>query len=201
MRDKGPCDAEYSRIADKRSIQKFRQLAVIAGGQVGADFTDLLFDQMIVVDQPFCRGCDGASLVDSSGAPSVGVEQRYGIVGQSSRERRASRRGRRYRLCDGEATCMLLETFHAEQLFANRLAIIPRQRGRRTPVDAANKPLQSDLSPAPWAQRDNSIDAELGEENRNGDTSEKTSWACIWERRQRIASRRRDERLARFTRC
>ena len=38
---------------------------------------------------------------------------------------------------------MLLETFDAEQLFANRFAVIPRERRRRTSEDPANKRLQS----------------------------------------------------------
>src|SRR5258708_22743279 len=51
---------------------------------------------------------------------------------------------------------MLLDTFDAEQFFANRLAIIPGKLRRRTSEDAAHKRLQGDLSSAPLAQRNTS---------------------------------------------
>ena len=82
MGDKSPRDPEHPRISGERAVQQFRELPVVAERQIGADFADLLFNQMIIVDQPFRRRRDCVPLVDGRRAPSIGVQQRCGIVGK-----------------------------------------------------------------------------------------------------------------------
>ena len=50
--DEGPGEAEHARIAGERTVGQLRQLPIVAGRQIGADFANLPFDEVIVVDQP-----------------------------------------------------------------------------------------------------------------------------------------------------
>ena len=83
--DEGPGEAEHPRISGERAVGQLRQLPIIAGRQSGADFANLPFDEIIVVDQPFSRRRDGAALIDRSG------DQR----GRRRAERRRCRRAGR----------------------------------------------------------------------------------------------------------
>ena len=58
MGHEGPGHAEHAGIADQRTAAQLGKLAVVARRQVGADFADLLFDEMVVVEQPFRGGRD-----------------------------------------------------------------------------------------------------------------------------------------------
>ena len=48
--DTGPRDAEDTGIADERTVGELRQLPIEARRQIAADFADLLFDQMVIVE-------------------------------------------------------------------------------------------------------------------------------------------------------
>ena len=117
--DEGPGQAEHPRISRERPVGELRQLPIIAGRQGGADFANLPFDEVVVVDQPFGRRRDGAALVDRSGDRAVGVEQYGSVVGEPVGQRMTPGRLRRDRLRDREASRVLLQAFDAEQLLAN----------------------------------------------------------------------------------
>ena len=71
--DEGPGQAEHARISGERSVGQLRQLPVVAGRQIGADFANLPFDEMIVVDQPFRRRRDRVPFVDRPGDGAIGM--------------------------------------------------------------------------------------------------------------------------------
>ena len=121
MRDKGPGDTEYARIALERPIRKFRQLTVEAAREIVADFANLLLDYMKVFDQPFSRGRDGTFLTNCDGDRAIRVEQNPTVFPQPCRQSPSSVRPRRDRLGAGEALSMLLEALDAEQFRANPL--------------------------------------------------------------------------------
>ena len=62
--DKGPGHAEHPRISGERPVGELGQLPVVARRQIVADLADLLFDDVIVVDQPFRRRRDRASFLE-----------------------------------------------------------------------------------------------------------------------------------------
>ncbi len=65
--DEGPGHAEHPRVSDERPVHQLRQLPIVAGRQRGADFANLALDEVVVVDQPFGRRCDGAAFIDRFG--------------------------------------------------------------------------------------------------------------------------------------
>jgi hypothetical protein len=75
MRDEGPGDAEDPWIASQRSVGQLRQLTIVAGRQVVADLANLLFDEVIVVEQPLAGRRDRTALPDRAGDRAIGAEQ------------------------------------------------------------------------------------------------------------------------------
>ena len=75
MGDKGPGHAEDARIAGEGPGRELRQLTVVARRQVGANFADLLFDDVVVVEQPFGGGRDGGTGGDRFGDVAIRFEQ------------------------------------------------------------------------------------------------------------------------------
>ena len=75
VRDERPGDAEYARIALQRSVGKLGQLTIEAARKVVADFANLLFDYVKIIDQPLGGGCDRAFLADRGCDRSIGIEQ------------------------------------------------------------------------------------------------------------------------------
>ena len=114
MRNESPGEAEHPRIAGERAIDQLRQLAVIAGRQGGVDFTDLPLDEVIVVDQPFGGGGDGAARLDRGGDGAVGFEQGGGVVCEASGQCLAPGRLWCDRLGRREAAGVLLPALDAE---------------------------------------------------------------------------------------
>ena len=136
--DEGPGQAEHPRISGERPVGQLRQLPIVAGRQRGADFANLPFDEIIVVDQPFSRWRDGAALIDRFGYHAIGVEQYGAIVGEPAGQRVALDRLRRDRLRDREASRVLLQALDAEQLRTNGFAAMPgrcRQSARPNAVN------------------------------------------------------------------
>ena len=80
--DKSPGEAEHAGISCERAICQLRQLPIIAWRQSGADFADLPFDQIVIVDQPFGSRGNRAALIDCFGDRAVGVEQNGSIIGE-----------------------------------------------------------------------------------------------------------------------
>jgi hypothetical protein len=78
--DEGPGKAEYPRIAGEWSLSQFRQLAIVAGGQVIPNLADLLLDQMVIIEQPFCSRDHTSAVLQLRGARAIGRKQHRGIV-------------------------------------------------------------------------------------------------------------------------
>ena len=128
----GPCHAEDARISGKRPGGELGKLAVIAGRKVGADLADLLLDQMIIVDQPFRGGGDGAALVNGAGDGAIGRQQGRAVFGEPAGQGMAAHMLRGHRLRPREAAGMLFQPIDTEEFVADRLAVAP-QRGRTAP--------------------------------------------------------------------
>ena len=85
MRNKRPCDAKHARIPGKWPIGELGKLSIIPGRQVGTNFTNLLFDKVIIVDQPFRGGCNRPALVGCPDDPAIRVVQRCRVVTEPAR--------------------------------------------------------------------------------------------------------------------
>ena len=114
VRDEGPRQPEHARIAGQRTIGQLWQLPVIAGWQVVTDLTDLRFDDVIVVDKPFCRRRDGAARGDGLRDGTMGVEQRPVVVTQSRGQWPDRDGSRRDGLGGRQAGGVLLQSLGAE---------------------------------------------------------------------------------------
>ena len=125
MSDEGPCDPEHAGVARQRTAAQLGKLAVVARRQVGSNFTNLLFDEVIVVEQPIRRGGDRPALVGGLGEPAIGIEQDAFVMGQAIHERPAGRGRRRNGLVGGKAFRVLLQPFDAEKLAADGIFVIP----------------------------------------------------------------------------
>ena len=83
MRDVGPGQTENAWVAGKGAIGEFRQLAIVAGRQVFDDIADVLFDMMIVIEQPFGCGHDTTAMCHFVGDAAVCLFQRDRVVVQA----------------------------------------------------------------------------------------------------------------------
>ncbi len=144
--DEGPGHTEHAGIACERPVGELRQLPVIAGGEIGADLADLLFDDMKIVDQPFGCGCDRVTGVDGFGDGPVCAEQHGFVVGKAAGQRVPSIRLCCHRLRNSEAPGVLFEALYAEQLFPNRLSAVPKRGARPAPENSGYKTYQWGLS-------------------------------------------------------
>ena len=84
--DVGPSQSEHAGIADERAVREFRQLPIEAGRQILANLADLFFDEVIIIQQPFGRGCDRAAFADGGPDRPIGGEQNGLVVFQSCAE-------------------------------------------------------------------------------------------------------------------
>ena len=125
MGDEGPGDPEYPRVASERPTGELRELPIVARRQIRMDLMDLLFDEVIIVDQPLCCGRYRASVIDRPYGRTVGEEQSRLIVGKSSRQRLSLGRPGRYDLRNGQAARMILKPLNAEQFLANWALAVP----------------------------------------------------------------------------
>ena len=146
VRDEGPGDAEYARIALEWPVGKFRQLTVEAAREVVADFANLFLDYMKVVDQPLGRGRDGAFLADCDGDGAIRFEQDPAVFPQPCRQPSSGGRPRRDRLRSSEALGMLLEALDAEQFRADRLFGVRGKSGGRSLQSAKEHKIHTCLS-------------------------------------------------------
>ena len=128
MGDEGPGDAEHPGIAREWPSGELGELAIVARRQIRMNLMDLLFHEVIIVDQPFRRGRYGATVIDRLYRGTIRVEQRRPVVGESPRQRLPLGRSRRHDLRDRKAARMVLEPLNAEQFLANGALAIPRRR-------------------------------------------------------------------------
>ena len=140
MSDKGPGHAEDLRIAGERSGGQLRQLPIVARWQIVANFADLPFDEMVVVEQPLGGRCNGTTRADRTCDGAIGFEQNRFVVPQSNGEGSPGRRPRGDGLGRCKALGMLLETLDTEELLADGLFVIPWCSLRPAPEGAKNYP-------------------------------------------------------------
>jgi hypothetical protein len=131
-----PVDA---RVARHLAAREPRQLREVAGWQVFFDLTQLIGDDVRVVEQPlFGRRRDVLALRGGSVKPLV----RFAQVGTHRREPRAQRRSRdrhrRLALRDCELARVLGQSLAGEQLPAKARGLVPTCRRRET--DTARSP-------------------------------------------------------------
>ena len=109
------------------------------------DFADLLFDEMVIVDQPLGRRRDRAALVGSLQQRLVGGEQDGAVLRQARGERGRPDRLGRHLLGGGEAARMVLDALGAEQFFANGFGIVPGRGTAREKVQKSQKSLEFEV--------------------------------------------------------
>jgi hypothetical protein len=114
MRDEGPRHAEHPRITGERSGSQLRQLAVVAGRQIVANLADLLFDEVVVVEQPLGGRRDCTTFADRLRDGAISVEENRLVVLQPRGEGSPGRRRRGDRLGRRKALGMLLEALDTE---------------------------------------------------------------------------------------
>jgi hypothetical protein len=139
MGDKGPRHAEHPREAVERSGGQLRQLPVVAGRQIVANLADLLFDQVVVVEQPLGGRGDCATLADRFRDGAIRFAQSRLVVLQSSGQRSPGRRPRGDGLGRRKALGMLLEALDTEELLADGFFVIPWRSLRRVPEGLQNR--------------------------------------------------------------
>jgi hypothetical protein len=150
MSDKGPRHAEHPRIAGERSGRQLRQLPVVTGRQIVTDLPDLLFDEVVVVEQPLGGRRNRTTLADRFGDGAIRFEQNRLVVLQARGEAAPGRRRRRDGLGRREALGMLLEALDTEELLADGFFVIPWRGLGRAPEGPENCRSQlGSCTPAP----------------------------------------------------
>ena len=112
--DERPGDTEDPRIAGQRTAAQLRQLTIISRRQVGADLTDLFFDEMVVVEEPFRGRRDRPALGGRLGDAAIGLEQDLLVLPQPVDETSPRRAFGVDGLAGRQALGMLLEPLDAE---------------------------------------------------------------------------------------
>jgi hypothetical protein len=115
-------------MAGERPLGEIRQLPVKSGRQIQADLANLLFDEVVVVDEPLRRRRNRTPLVDRLRDGAMRREENTGVGGKPLYERMASVRLAPHRLGARQAPRMLFEALGAEELFANGFPAIPERR-------------------------------------------------------------------------
>ncbi len=130
MRDVGPRDPEHARISFQRTLGELGELTVESARQVVANFANLLFDDVKIIDQPFRRRRDRTLLADRARDTPIGLEQHASVVAHPRRHRPAAPRAVRDALRDRQRLAMLFQSFDAEQFRSDRLFCVCETRGR-----------------------------------------------------------------------
>ena len=146
MGDQSPGKAEDPRIARKRPVGQFRQLAIVAGRQIVPDLANLLLDEVVVVEEPLSRRHNAAAVLQLRGARTIGREQDRGIVVEAFMERRDIWRCRCHRLRRREAFGVALEPFDTEELFSYRCGVVPGRRAGAISADISKDRVHQRLS-------------------------------------------------------
>ncbi len=107
MRNKCPGNAEHARVAFEWTRAELGQLPVIACGQIGADLTDLFFDEMVIIHQPFGRGCNGPALADGFGHGAICQQQPRPVIRKPAAKLMHLYLPPRHWLCHGKTAGML----------------------------------------------------------------------------------------------
>ncbi len=80
MRNEGPSYFENPRISLEWAFRQFGKLTVITWRKIGSDFTNLIFREMEIIDQPFGRRCYRALVLNCGCDDTIGVKQGLIVV-------------------------------------------------------------------------------------------------------------------------
>ncbi|WP_225607823.1 hypothetical protein [Pseudomonas sp. PDM21] len=125
VRHEGPGQPEDARVAGERPIGQLGQLPVVARRQVVVDLADLLFDNVVIVQQPLGSRYHTIAPFQLDSASPVGSQQDTGVVIQAHMQRQYTLWRIRHLLCQGQALRVLFEPFDAEEFFSNRCQTVP----------------------------------------------------------------------------
>ncbi len=128
MGDERPGQPIDARIALEGTLGQLRQFSVIAGWQVVVDLAQLFVDDVIIVDQPLRRRCDGVLLADCLGNCTIRFEQHPPVVEHARQQRTTLARRGRDALGFGKALRVLLKPLAAEEFSPNRF--FERRKGK-----------------------------------------------------------------------
>jgi hypothetical protein len=112
------------------------------------NLVDLLFHEMIVIDEPFRCGRNGTTVIDRANGGTIGAEQNGSIIGETRRQKSPLTRPRRHNLRERKTAGVFLEALNAKEFFANGFSVIPRRQTTRAFKGAAQEDFQLDLSAA-----------------------------------------------------
>ena len=127
MRDDCPGYAENAWVTRKRAFDEFWQLAIEARRQVVFDFTNLLIDNVKIVEQPFRRRRDRLTAAGSQYDAAIGRNKHICVVVESRRNWPTLAAPRVDALRFGKTLRVLLQALNTEELRANGL--LRRARG------------------------------------------------------------------------
>jgi hypothetical protein len=127
VRNKGPGYFENPRISLERAFRQFWKLTVIAGREIGSDFSNLIFRKMKIIDQPFRRRGNGSLVRNCVCNDLIGTKQGCIIVANPFRKRSPFLGFRTYGLRPCQALGVLLKALDAEKLFTDCLLAGPRR--------------------------------------------------------------------------
>lgn len=89
--------------------------------EVFADFTELFFDDVEVVEEPLGGGRDGAVLADRVGQRAIDFDEAAAVLLDARQKPLPPPRPRRDAVLGGQRLGVLFEAFEAKQLASNRL--------------------------------------------------------------------------------
>ena len=130
-----PGDAKDPRITREGASRQFGKLPVISGWQIVPDLANLRFDEVIIVEQPFGGGYDAAPAFEFCGTGAIGLEQYGRVVVEPALEGNDARRTRGHDLRGGKAFGVKFKPLDAEQVFPDRLRIVPQRLWRPAAED------------------------------------------------------------------
>ena len=129
MRDNHYGDGINTRITGKIAFGQFWQFTIITLRQIFADFAQLFFDNMKIINQPFGGGRNRVFILNRFGERTISGNQDFPIVFQTRQKFRKKFRLISYFLLFGKRTRKLFKPFDAEQFGADRLFIFRVREG------------------------------------------------------------------------
>ena len=121
MGDVGPGETQDPRVAREVALGQLGELAVVVRGQVVADLSELLVDDVEVVDQPLGSRRDRTFFLDGPGQNAVRLQQDAAVIGDSGPDRMSPPGRVGHGLSGRKSLSVLLQPLHAEELREDRL--------------------------------------------------------------------------------
>ena len=125
----------------------FGSCLVVPRRQVVVDFSDLLFDEVVIIEQPFRGGHHAASALDLRGACAIGLKQDRRIVVEPVTQRGYAGWAQGDWLRCSQRRRMVLEPIDAKQFSSDGLSVGPDHR-RIAEAEQASK---DERAPGPFS--------------------------------------------------